>query len=228
MNLEERYYEKIAAAFVIGKLKYSDTEYLTGIKGSLEEMAPDQLNTIIQAGIEKGLKLHKFKRTNQLPRVGKVLGILKGLYPENLLDIGSGRGTFLWPLLDSFPMLEVTCIDIQSFRVDDINALHAGGILNVKAILMDAQEIKLHDESYDVVTALEVLEHIKNPEKALSEAIRVSKRFAVFSVPSKEDDNPEHIHLFNQAILQDMLNKIGISKVNYEYVHNHLIAIVRK
>jgi len=228
MDLEERYYEKLATAFVIGKLKFSDTIYLTSIKESLEKMAPAQLNAIIQAGIEKGLKLHKFKRTIQLPRVNKVLGILKGLHPEGLLDIGSGRGTFLWPLLDSFPMLEVTCIDIQSLRVDDINALHIGGIPNVKAILMDAEDIKLQEESFDVVTALEVLEHIRDPEKALSEAIRVSKRFVVVSVPSKEDNNPEHIHLFNQAVLHDMLNKIDISKVNFEYVHNHLIAIVRK
>jgi hypothetical protein len=32
-----------------------------------------------------------------LPRVRKVLGVLRGVHPANLLDVGSGRGAFLWP-----------------------------------------------------------------------------------------------------------------------------------
>ncbi len=34
--------------------------------------------------------------------------------------------------------------------------------------------------------------------------------------------------LFQIILMQDMLNKIGVSKVNFEYVNNYLIAIVRK
>lgn len=45
-----------------------------------------------------------FKRTAALPRVRKVLGILHGLGPESVLDVGSGRGVFLCPLLDGIPL----------------------------------------------------------------------------------------------------------------------------
>ena len=50
-----------------------------------------------------GLRLYRFKRNAELPRVRAVLGILKGLAPSVLLDVSSGRGTFLWPLLDDMP-----------------------------------------------------------------------------------------------------------------------------
>lgn len=74
------------------------------------------------------MRLHKFKRTMKLSRVQRVLGILRGFQPSNLLDIGSGRGTFLWPLLDSFPWLPVMGVDILERRVEDILAVRRGGI----------------------------------------------------------------------------------------------------
>lgn len=42
-----------------------------------------------------GLKLHRFKRTLDLPHVRAVLGVLRRLAPESLVDFGSGRGVFL-------------------------------------------------------------------------------------------------------------------------------------
>ena len=52
----------------------------------------------------RACKLHKFKRIDELPRVRRVIGMLRGaLRPTSLLDVGSGRGAFLWPLLDAFP-----------------------------------------------------------------------------------------------------------------------------
>ena len=56
------------------------------------------------------------------------MGIIKGLYPKNILDIGSGRGTFLWPLINELPQIEISSIDINKIRVDGINAINVGGI----------------------------------------------------------------------------------------------------
>ena len=70
----ERYYSDLATAFVRGRLGNP--------LASIED------------GIREGLRLHKFKQNIELPRVKRILGILRGLAPENLLDVGSGRGTF--------------------------------------------------------------------------------------------------------------------------------------
>jgi 2-polyprenyl-3-methyl-5-hydroxy-6-metoxy-1,4-benzoquinol methylase len=49
----------------------------------------------------------------------------------------------------------------------------------------------------DIVTLLEVLEHIPDVEKAVA-AVRMARKYVVVSVPSKEDNNPEHIHLLTK------------------------------
>jgi hypothetical protein len=85
-------YTRLAAAYVRGKLG----RFLEPALDTLNEKALDE---IIRFGRAEGLRLHRFKRTMGLPRVSKVLGILRGLGPASLLDIGSGRGAFLWPLL---------------------------------------------------------------------------------------------------------------------------------
>ena len=99
----------------------------------LGELTNLELCEIVEFGLAIGLHLHKFKRTMGLSRVQKVLGVLQGLAPINLLDVGSGRGSFLWPLLDAFPELLVTSIDKDERRVNDIQAVNKGGITNLEA-----------------------------------------------------------------------------------------------
>jgi len=69
------------------------------------------------------------------------------------------------------------------------------------------------------------LEHIPDAPRALAEAVRVARRFVVVSVPSREDDNPEHIHLFDRPTLETMFHTAGAIRVRCDAVLNHLIAI---
>jgi ubiquinone/menaquinone biosynthesis C-methylase UbiE len=211
-DLARRFYLEPAAAFVRHTLP----------------AAPDSsAEELVHAGLCAGLKLHRFKRTAELPRVRKVLGILRGLGPESVLDIGSGRGVFLWPLLDAFPGLPVTALDRSSYRVAHLQAVAAGGVARLRPLVADVHRLALADDSVDVVTFLEVLEHLERPAAALTEALRVARRFVVLSVPSKEDDNPEHIHLFTRDALEKLLLDAGAARVSIDGVLNHLIAVVR-
>ena len=208
----ERYFVPLAAAFVRGKMAVAP------------ELSDEE---ILVAGRAAGLRLHKFKNQTELPRVKKVLGILRSLAPTSLLDIGSGRGTFLWPLLDAFPYLEVTAIDTNPVRVADINAVQQGGFANLQALEMDATAIELEDKCVDVVTALEVLEHLETPALAAAEVVRLARSFVVASVPSKEDDNPEHIQLFDPSSFENLWLEAGATSVKMDYVLNHMIAVVK-
>ena len=173
----ERYFTDLATAFVQGRLQRNDAT--------------------IEDGVAAGLRLHKFKQNTELPRVQRVLGVLRSLAPEDLLDVGSGRGTFLWPVLAHFPTLPVTAIDVSERRVQDMHAVRRGGIDRLTVVRMDAQRMGFASGAFDVVSMLEVLEHMRDPQQALCNAMQTARRFVVVSVPSVPDDNPEHIHLFS-------------------------------
>jgi hypothetical protein len=63
------------------------------------------------------------------------------------------------------------------------------------------------------------------PARAVAEAVRVARRFVVVTVPSKEDDNPEHIHLFDDASLRALFAAAGVTAVRVDYVRGHILAI---
>jgi hypothetical protein len=105
--MDQSYFDRLAAAFVRGKLHNAPAAeaHAELFAPPLDQLAGAELQALIRLGLAHDLRLHKFKRTMDLARVRKVLGILHGLQPAELLDIGSGRGAFLWPLLDAFPGL---------------------------------------------------------------------------------------------------------------------------
>ena len=74
---------------------------------------------------------------------------------------------------------------------------------------------------------LEVLEHIPSVEDAIRNAVRIARDYVVVTVPSKEDDNPEHIHLLTKEKLTAMFNKAGITKLSFDGVPGHLFMIGR-
>jgi len=202
-----RYFDELAAAFIRGRLRNP--------AATLED------------GAKAGLRLHKFKADARLPRVERVLGILRGIGPQRLLDVGSGRGTFLWPLLATFPDLTVTAIDVKEQRAADIAAVSAGGIDRLTVVRMNAEQMAFAPHTFDVVTMLEVLEHMPNPAAAMKCALATATQFVIVSVPSVPDDNPEHIHLFTPRQLQEMAVNVGATRVTIEHVLNHRIAIIR-
>ena len=229
MSSAPAYYPQLAAAFVRGKLMQTplQEQHRALFAQPLESLSDEQMDDLIQLGLAQGQRLHRFKRTMELARVRKVLGILKGLQPTNLLDIGSGRGAFLWPLLMEFPHLPITALDLLDHRVADMQAVHAGGMAQLTALKMDATTLAFPDRSFDVVTLLEVLEHIPATARALAEVCRVARRAVICSVPSKEDENPEHIHLFDERTLRGLLAEQGAQHINVSYVLNHMLLVAK-
>ncbi|MBT9584542.1 methyltransferase domain-containing protein [bacterium] len=209
----ENFYSEFAAAYARGKMNLdphcSDEESLGRARAA-------------------GLRLHRFKRSSQLPRVRKVLGALHALAPESLLDLGTGRGVFLWPLLDEFPELRVTCVDSLDYRVADLQAVARGGLTRLQAHQAKLEALPFADGEFPVVTMLEVLEHTANPQRALAEVCRVTGQALLLSVPSQPDDNPEHLHLFCAKQLRDWLTKQGLTRVKLDGVLNHLWVLAQR
>lgn len=226
-------YKDLASAYVRGcalKGKLSLPEVL--VRQPLESLTDDQKDEIVSCGKAAELKMHYFKEKEELARVQLVMGFLRGMVASgqvsSLLDVGSGRGAFLFPLLTTFPDMEVSSIDILPHRVDLLHSMELGGVDNLHAMEKNLCDWDAPDGSFDVVTLLEVLEHIPDVEKAVANAVRIAGKYLVVTVPSKPDDNPEHIHLFTKDMLSDMFLKAGCSKVKFDSVLNHLFMVAIK
>lgn len=224
-------YTDLAAAVVRGYLirnsKSGMSEEL--INAPLDSLSDDNISELISIGEDAGIKLYRFKRGHEeLPRVKKILGFLHSVQPQSLLDVGSGRGVFLFPFLNEFHDTSVTCLDILDHRVRFLKDISTGGISRLTAVNADICSKPFPDNSFDVVTLLEVLEHIPDVEKAIDAAVKMSRRFIAVSVPSKPDNNPEHIHLLTKPILTEYFNRAGCSRLTFSGVNGHLIMIASK
>ncbi len=109
----------------------------------------------------------------------KIEGIITDLRPRTLLDAGCGEGFVAEILLQALPELQVTGFDVLEESVKLASMRNPRANFSVG----DIYNIEQEDDSFDVVIALEVMEHLHEPDKALAEMARVAKDYVVLSVP---------------------------------------------
>ena len=224
--MEERYYYELLMSAVKGYSERIGKDFLVEYKHkNINELSSEDMDKIAHLARENGFKAYHFKKKDVLPRVNKVLGFLKSIYFENLLDVGSGRGVFLFPFIESFPYVDVTSVDILDKRIEMLSDIKNGGIDRLNVFKADICTQPFADKSFDVITLLEVLEHIPDVEKAIESAVKMARKYVVVSVPSKGDNNPEHIHLLTKDKLTKYFNEYGVTKLHFDGVNGHLLMI---
>ena len=202
------------------------------IRGYLQSQGEEIPDTISIPKYKKSIdKLYNFKKTDLglLPRVKWIMGILRGIYVESIIDFGSQRGALLWPLMDEFKHIDFTAVDLDPETYDYLMCVKNGGIdriTPVKGDITDLKEIE-GEQKADLVIASEIFEHLEVPQKAAEEAIRLAKSYIVVTVPRKPDDNPEHIQLFTEETLSGLFNHSNrVSGVKTTLLNNNITAFV--
>lgn len=171
-----------------------------------------------------------FKRYDQkeLPRVNKIVGMLKGISPKSVLDVGSGRGRLLFPMMYNLANTLFDVVEPNAWRYEVLKAVSDGGIGRLCVWNEDITEFK-HQETYEVVVASEVLEHIPNIQKAITNILRYAEKHIIISVPSKRDNNPDHIHfLMKHSFINMFFEAMAELKtksvvLNFSYTDKELI-----
>lgn len=184
----------------------------------------DDLDKLIEIAKKQKLDFHNFKNS-KLPRVEKVIGFLKEIRPPSILDLGFGRGKFLYPFLEEFGNNNITALELNKKSILETSYLQ-DSYNKMTLVNTDFFDNKYLDKTFHTITALEIMEHIKDTEKFLDECVRLAYEWIILSVPSKDDDNPEHIHLFDKDKINKLFSKYGL-KPKYEYVLNHMIIKVK-
>jgi 2-polyprenyl-3-methyl-5-hydroxy-6-metoxy-1,4-benzoquinol methylase len=107
-------------------------------------------------------------------------------------------------------------------------------IISIKFQKESVYELPFADNSFDLVTCLEVLEHLENYEKAMQEIKRVAKKYVILSVPHEPwfqmsnflrgkylkslGNHPEHINKWNPKQFKQLISRyFTIKKEVYSF-----------
>ena len=100
---------------------------------------------------------------------------------STILEIGCGHGYSTYELSKIFDKSLFEASDVNPELVQDAKTRNP----TIKISEESAYDLNRHDESFDLVILLEVLEHLSNPDQALRELSRVSKKYCIISVPDE-------------------------------------------
>jgi SAM-dependent methyltransferase len=142
--------------------------------------------TVDREGTVTGNTYDKYGSTNPVVKrlmagfEGTLDELFRAAAPTSLLDVGCGEGvlTAKW----------AQRIDGRVVGIDlDDPQLHAEWAQrqapNLEYKVMKAENLPFGDDEFDTATAIEVLEHVPDPEHTVAEMARVASRHLLVSVP---------------------------------------------
>ena len=101
--------------------------------------------------------------------------------PRSLLDVGCGEGVLTEQWAESLGGARVVGIDLDDQKLRAEWAARQRPNLEFRA--EEATRLPFADGEFDVATAIEVLEHVPDPEATVAEMARVAERWLLVSVP---------------------------------------------
>ena len=102
-----------------------------------------------------------------------LVGEIRFLKVNSIIDVGCGEGFTLERLRKEKVAKSLFGVDGSSIAIKLGKKLFPKLILKVQNIY----DLPIKDNSFDLVVCTEVLEHLKEPNKALKELVRVSKKY---------------------------------------------------
>ena len=160
----------------------------------------------------------------QAPRYLDIAEVIARLRPRRLLDVGCGSGYLAKLLKAQVPGLVVNGVDISSQALDRARA-HVDQVWQVD---LDKSDLPASAGQYELVTCVEVLEHLYDPDHALGEIARVlaSNGRAVVTVPNlaywryrldllrgrvpPPAADRRHLHQFDHRLFAETLARAGL------------------
>ncbi|HKH78918.1 MAG TPA: class I SAM-dependent methyltransferase [Solirubrobacteraceae bacterium] len=144
--------------------------------------------TVSEEGIVTGNTYDKYGSTNPLVRrmmsgfEGALDELLARADPSSLLDVGCGEGVLVHRWAQRLgESRRVVGIDLEE------ESIQAGwsqrSAPNLEYRVMGAENLPFADGEFDLATAIEVLEHVPDPEHTLGEMARCAQRHLLVSVP---------------------------------------------
>jgi SAM-dependent methyltransferase len=101
--------------------------------------------------------------------------------PETVLDVGCGEGVLTYEWAERLDHARIVGIDLDDPKLRA--EWETRGRANLEFRAEEATALSFGDDEFDLATAIEVLEHVPEPEATLAEMARVARRRLLVSVP---------------------------------------------
>ncbi len=185
--------------------------------------------TVDREGTVTGNTYDKYGSTN--PVVKRLMagfnGTLGDLFaradPQSLLDVGCGEGVLTHEWAERLGDARIVGIDLDDpkLRAEWDTRRRP----NLEYRVEEATELSFTDGEFDMATAIEVLEHVPDPERTVAEMARVADRHLLVSVPREPvwrmvnmargaywktlGNTPGHVNHWSKRSFEELLGKHG-------------------
>ena len=143
--------------------------------------------TVSEEGIITGNTYDKYGSTNPVVRrlMSAFERTLDQLFeqsdPTSVLDVGCGEGVLVHQWAQRLGDRRVVGIDLQEESIQAGWAERRAP--NLEYQVMHAENLPFAENEFDLASAIEVLEHVPDPEHTLAEMARCAERHLLVSVP---------------------------------------------
>jgi SAM-dependent methyltransferase len=143
--------------------------------------------TVSEQGVVTGNTYDKYGSGNPVVRrlMAGFEGALDELFeqaaPTSLLDVGCGEGVLVHRWAERLPDARVVGIDLEEESIQAGWSEHQAP--NLEYRVMRADVLPFAENEFDMATAIEVLEHVPDPEGTLAEMARCAEHHLLVSVP---------------------------------------------
>ncbi|MEA2273297.1 MAG: hypothetical protein QOI98_2005 [Solirubrobacteraceae bacterium] len=163
------------------------------------------------AAVPTGNTYDKYGSTNPVVRrlMSRFEATLEELFaradPQSLLDVGCGEGVLTHSWAQRLGDRRVVGIDLEDPKLAAEWELRDAPNLEYRT--MRAENLPFSDGEFDVVTAIEVLEHVPDPEHTVAEMARCASGHLLVSVP--REPLWRGLNMARGAYLRDLGNTPG-------------------
>jgi SAM-dependent methyltransferase len=186
--------------------------------------------TVSEDGVVTGNTYDKYGSTNPVVRrlMSAFERTLDELFeksdPSSVLDVGCGEGVLVHRWAQRLGERRVVGIDLQE---DSIQAGWAQRQApNLEYQVMHAENLPFAESEFDLACAIEVLEHVPDPEHTLAEMARCAERHLLVSVPREPlwrglnmargaywpalGNTPGHLNHWSRRSFVQLLSRYGV------------------
>jgi 2-polyprenyl-3-methyl-5-hydroxy-6-metoxy-1,4-benzoquinol methylase len=144
--------------------------------------------------------------------------------PQSVLDVGCGEGVLTERWAQRPGSGRIVGVDLEDPKLRAEWAGRTGANLEFRT--MDGRDLPFSDGEFDLASAIEVLEHVPDPEHTVSEMARVAQRHLLVSVPREPlwralnmargaylrelGNTPGHLNHWSRSAFVEMLGAHGM------------------